>query len=216
MAKLSTALIAAGLVTACSSSSTIAAPKTWFEVEQYTPIQQRQFCDLANEYRSNLSEAFISRNEIKQNKVKQQRQEDLDGLLPEGKFDNWIARVVSVKQVNDQTDPSVDGDVAVVVELKCDVQVGSGQLVVGDSLKWGATIDYNSREYREASKLSSGDFVIVSGEFVTIKDFQPGKKETYYASRPLDSSDLDSSSNKKYGNGEELFLANIKYFASAR
>ena len=47
MAKLSTALIAAGLVTACSSSSTIAAPKTWFEVEQYTPIQQRQFCELA-------------------------------------------------------------------------------------------------------------------------------------------------------------------------
>jgi len=216
MAKLSTALIAAALVTACSSSSTIAAPKTWFEVEQYTPIQQRQFCDLAEEYRSNLSEAFISRNEIKQNKVKQQRQEDLDGLLPEGKFDNWIARVVSVKQVNDQNDPTVDGDVAVVVELKCDVQVGSGQLEVGNSLKWGATIDYNSREYREASKLSSGDFVIVSGEFVTIKDFQPGKKETYYASRPLNSGDLESSTNKKYGNGEELFLANIKYFASAR
>ena len=57
-----------------------------------------------------------SRNEIKINKVKKQRQEDLDALLPYGKFQNWIVKVVSVKQVNTPDNQITDGDSAVVFE----------------------------------------------------------------------------------------------------
>ena len=216
MAKHLSIVVAATALTACVSVATTAAPKSWPEVNNYIPIQQRQFCDLADDYRIDLASAISARNEIKQNMAKKQRQEDLDGLLPGGKFENWIGRVVSVKQVNDPKDPVVDGDAAVVLELWCDVQVGSGQLEVDGSLKWGATIDYDSRQYREAAKLSAGDFAIISGQFVTVKNFVPGKRETFYASRPLESSDLATATNSKYGNGEELFLATINYFASAR
>lgn len=216
MAKNVFFIVTASVLSACVSMTTTAAPKSWPEVDNYIPIQQRQFCDLADDYRINLAVAVSAKNEIKQNKAKKQRQEDLDGLLPGGNFENWIGRVVSVKQVNDPSDKNVDGDAAVVLELWCGVQIGSGQIEVDGSSKWGATINYDSRQYREAAKLSAGDFAIISGQFVTVKNFVPGKRETFYASRPLESSDLTEATNSKYGNGEELFLATINYFASAR
>ena len=74
---------------------------------------------------------------------------------------------------------------------------------------------YNSREYREVSKLSSGQFAIISGAFLKLNEFMPNQKETYYASRPLTSDDLKTIQNTKYGNGDELFLSYITYIAAA-
>ena len=68
----------------------------------------------------------------------------------------------------------------------------------------------------EVSKLSNGEFAIISGTFQKLNDFAPGKKETYYASRPLTNKDLENIKNTRYGNGDELFLAAIKYIASAK
>ena len=55
----------------------VAGPKNWSDAEKYIPIQQKQFCDLKNRFLSNLYNAYFSRNEIKINMVKKQRQEDL-------------------------------------------------------------------------------------------------------------------------------------------
>ena len=148
-------------------------------------------------------------------KARHQKGESLDGLLPEGIFKDWIVKTVSIKQINDQKNKSVDGDAAVVFELLCGTQIGSGQFNIDGELKWGATIKYNSRQYREISKLSNGEFAIISGTFQKINDFAPGKKETFYASRPLTNKDLEEIQNSRYGNGDELFLAYIKYIASA-
>ena len=52
--------------------------------------------------------------------------------------------------------------------------------------------------------------------FKNLNDFAPGQKETYYASRPLTNKDLEDIKNSRYGNGDELFLAAIKYIASAK
>ena len=127
---------------------------------------------------------------MKINKVKKQRQEDLDALLPSGKFENWIVKLVSIKQVNSPQDQNTDGDSAAVFELSCGTQIGSGSFLIDGKLTWGATIKYNSRQYREVSKLSSGQFAIISGTFLKLNDFAPSKKETFYASRPLTSEDL--------------------------
>lgn len=218
MKSVLTAAVVASLVTTVS----YAGPMSWREANNYMPVQQRQFCDLALEYRKDLAEAEASRNDIKINIAKQKRQEDLDALLPEGKFTDWLARVVSVKQVMAPDDDSVDGDVALVTELWCEIQVGSGELEFGGQKKWGATIDHGSRMYREARKVNAGDFVILSGNFLTVQDFQPNQKETFYASRSLTSDELtvraeddDRVDQSKYGNGSELFLANVSYMAAA-
>ena len=48
-------------------------------------------------------------------------------------------------------------------ESHLDNRAGSGTLNIDGKVYWGATIDYDSREYREISKLSSGQFAIISG-----------------------------------------------------
>jgi hypothetical protein len=203
------------LLTLFSCTTVTAGPINWQDAEKYITIQQKQFCDLTDNYVVDLYNAENSRNEIKINKVKKQRQEDLDALLPEGNFQNWIVKVVSVKQVNTPGNQITDGDSAAVFELSCGSQIGSGTLNIDGKVYWGATIDYDSREYREISKLSSGQFAIISGTFLKLNEFLPKQKETYYASRPLTSNDLVDEKNSKYGNGDELFLSYITYIAAA-
>lgn len=203
------------LLTLFSCTTVTAGPINWQDAEKYITIQQKQFCDLTDNYVVDLYNAENSRNEIKINKVKKQRQEDLDALLPEGNFQNWIVKVVSVKQVNTPGNQITDGDSAAVFELSCGSQIGSGTLNIDGKVYWGATIDYDSREHREISKLSSGQFAIISGTFLKLNEFLPKQKETYYASRPLTSNDLVDEKNSKYGNGDELFLSYITYIAAA-
>jgi hypothetical protein len=203
------------LLTLFSCSTVTAGPVDWDGAEKYITIKQKQFCDLKNNHVVNLYNAFDSRNEIKINKVKKQRQEDLDALLPGGKFENWIVKLVSIKQVNSPQNERTDGDSAAVFELSCGSQIGSGTFLIDGKLTWGATIKYNSRQYREVSKLSSGQFAIISGTFLKINDFVPSKKETFYASRPLTSEDLQDEKNSRYSNGDELFLSFINYIAAA-
>lgn len=192
-----------------------AGPENWTEGKTYAPIQQRQFCDLTEKYRQSLTQAFASKNDIKVNLTKKQRQLDLDALIPEGHFQNWVVKIVSVKQVVAPNTPEVDGDAAVVLELWCGTQIGSGAININGNSFWGATIEHGSREYREVAKFQRGNFAIVSGDFMRLADFMPNAKETFYATRPLTSSDLQQASNQMYSNGSELFLARISYLASA-
>ena len=83
---------------ACSQQVT-AGPQTWEEAEQYAPIQQRQFCDLTRKHRRSLTQAVAARNDIKINLTEKQRQLDLDALVPGGYFENWVVKVVSVRQI---------------------------------------------------------------------------------------------------------------------
>ena len=48
-----------------------------------------------------------------------------------------------------------------------------------------------------------------------LNDFLPNQRETFYASRPLTNADLENIKNSKYGNGDELFVAALKYVAAA-
>ena len=203
------------LLTLFSCSTVSAGPVNWDSAEKYITIQQKQFCDLKNNHVVNLYKAINSRNEIKINRIKKQRQEDLDALLPTGKFENWIVKLVSIKQVKSPEDQNTDGDAAAVFELSCGSQIGSGSFLIDGKVNWGATIKYNSRQYREVSKLSSGQFAIISGTFLKLNDFIPSQRETFYASRPLTSEDLENDKNSRYGNGDELFLSFINYIAAA-
>jgi hypothetical protein len=135
--------------------------------------------------------------------------------MPMGKYQNWIVKLVSIKQIKSPKNKNTDGDSAAVFELSCGSQIGSGSFLIDGVLSWGATIKYKSRQYREVSKLSAGDFAIISGVFLKLNEFIPNERETYYASRALTSKDLANLKNNKYGNGDELFLAFLTYIAAA-
>ena len=180
---------------------------SWEDLKSQIEIQQRQFCSLTENFFRQLQEAKKTRNEIRVNLVFMQRQEDLDALIPSGTFKNWIFEVVKIDQVP-------DGSAAVILKLQCDTTVGSGFLDEVSTAKgeegWRATIPYNDRRFRELAKLSTGQFVTASGQFLEVKKFKPGQPETFYASMPIGDHPLVRSMNLL----GELFIADFSYIAA--
>ena len=180
---------------------------SWEDLKSQIEIQQRQFCSLTENFFRQLQEAKKTRNEIRVNLVFMQRQEDLDALIPSGTFDNWIFEVVKIDQVP-------DGSAAVILKLQCDTTVGSGFLdkmnTANGEEGWRATIPYNDRRFRELAKLSTGQFVTASGQFLEVKKFKPGQPETFYASMPIGDHPLVRSMNLL----GELFIADFSYIAA--
>ncbi len=179
---------------------------SWADFKSQIEIQQRQFCALTEGFFQRLQQAKKTNNEIRVNLVFMDRQEDLDALIPEGNFSNWIFKVVKIDQVP-------DGSAAVILKLQCDTTVGSGyldKLIAAGENGWRATIPYNDRRYRELAKLSAGQFVTASGQFLEIKKFKPDQPETFYASMPIG----DHPLVRDMGLIGELFVADFSYIAA--
>ena len=189
-----------------ASDSKSQRPLSWANFQSQIEIQQRQFCSLAENFFYKLQEAKKTKNEIRVNVVFMERQEDIDALIPQGNFSNWIFEVVKIDQVP-------DGSAAVILKLQCDTTVGSGyldELAAAGEDRWRATIPYNDRRYRELAKLSAGQFVTASGQFLEVEKFKPGQPETFYASMPIGSHPLV----KNMGLTGELFVADFSYIAA--
>ena len=182
----------------------------WSNVEDDLTIQQQQFCQLTDRFYNDLNRARVSKNEIKVNMVHKERQENLDALIPQGKINNWIFKVVKIDQVE-------DGSAAVVLGLQCRSFVGSGQTIDikrgmsnKDKKEWRATIPYNDRRFRELAKLDQGQFIVGSGTMLEINAYRPGQKETFYASQQIGEHPLTKGLNLE----GELFIADLSYIAA--
>ncbi len=182
----------------------------WQQLEGDLTIQQQQFCQLTDRFYDNLNVARKSKNEIKVNMVHKERQENLDALIPQGKINNWIFKVVKIDQVE-------DGSAAVVLGLQCRSFVGSGQTIDikrgmsnKDKKEWRATIPYNDRRFRELAKLDQGQFIVGSGTMLEINAYRPGQKETFYASQQIGEHPLTKGLNLE----GELFIADLSYIAA--
>ncbi|MDC1209368.1 hypothetical protein N8011_00460 [Pseudomonadota bacterium] len=187
----------------------IKLPPEWVPFENKMSLQQEQFCQLTNRFFEDIKRATKSGNEIKINIVHKERQENLDGLLPGGKVNNWIFKVVKIDQVE-------DGSAAVVLSLQCKSFVGSGQIHTRStwrkksSKEWRATIPYDDRRFRELAKLDKGQFILGSGVMLEINAFKPGQKETFYASQQIGDHPLAEGLNLE----GELFITDLSYIAA--
>lgn len=192
-----------------TSKSTINLPKEWIPYRYDFSLQQRQFCQLTKRFFGDIVKANASGNEIKINMVHKERQENLDGLLPGGKVNNWIFKVVKIDQIE-------DGSAAVVLSLPCKSFVGSGQIdtksswLKKGSKEWRATIPYEDRRFRELAKLDRGQFIVASGILLEVGAFKPGQIETFYASQQIGEHPLTKGLNLK----GELFIADLTYIAA--
>ena len=172
-------------------------------------LQQLQFCQLTNRFFKDMDKAVSSKNEIRINMVHKDRQQNLDGLLPGGKVNNWIFKVLKIDQVE-------DGSAAVVLSLQCKSYVGSGQVHTKSSWRkksnkeWRATIPYNDRRFRELAKLGVNDFILGSGTLLEVNAFKPGQIETFYASQQIGEHPLTKGLNLE----GELFIADLSYIAA--
>ena len=109
-----------------------------------------------------------------------QRREDLANLIPAGDFQNWVVRAVEVIQAS-------DGSAAVLLQLPCNVLIGSylGSYPCNvDATNFEGTISENSPLYREFAKFNHQDYVLVSGELVTVKEPTPRPLPSYQSFEP--------------------------------
>ena len=187
----------------------IKLPPEWVPFRNDMSLQQKQFCQLTDRFFKDLNNAYKSKNDIKVNIVHRDRQENLDGLVPGGKINNWIFKVVKIDQVE-------DGSAAVVLSLQCESYVGSGQIYTKSSWlrrsnkEWRATIPYEDRRFRELEKLDGGQFILASGTLLEVEAFKPGQIETFYASQQIGEHPLTKGLNLE----GELFIADLSYIAA--
>ena len=192
-----------------NSSYKIKLPSEWIPFQNKMSLQQEQFCQLTNRFFKDMDKAISSRNDIRVNMVHRDRQENMDGLIPSGKINNWIFKVIKIEQVE-------DGSAAVVLKLQCKSFIGSGQIytkstwIKKSNKQWRATIPYNDRRFRELAKLGVNDFILGSGTLLEIEAFKPGQIETFYASQQIGEHPLTKGLNLE----GELFIADLSYIAA--
>jgi hypothetical protein len=169
------------------------------------PLKQMLFCDLVSEYEILLSQALASQNQIRMNLVLKDRKLELDGLLPRGELEGWIGRVNAVTQ-------TADGDAAVLLELPCDVNIGSGITSINGENKWAATIPYGDRMYRELVKVGKGDFVILNAKLLEVDEGELGEPEYKFASNLANDKNLPDN----FKSENETFIAFVNYLVEAK
>ena len=169
------------------------------------PIKQILFCDIIAEYNTLLDEALASQNQIRTNLVLKERKLELDGLLPRGELEGWVARVHAVTQTE-------RGDAAVLLELPCSTNVGSGITSLRGEESWAATIPYGDRMYRELVKVGKGDFVIFNASLLEIDEGELGQPEYKFASNLK----ADKKLPQAFQTDRETFIAIIGYLVEAK
>jgi hypothetical protein len=132
--------------------------EVWISFNPSITVQQRQFCRIIENFRTENAIALQTNNQIKVNQTFKNLVQSLVSLLPDGKFQGWVMRTVYVSQAS-------NGDAEVLLELPCNVFVGSNACDSNPNNFYG-TAPENSRIYTELAKMTVGDFAITSGKFV--------------------------------------------------
>jgi hypothetical protein len=138
------------------------ANDVWINFNPSITVQERQFCRLIENYRAEARAAELSKNQIKVNETVKAFSQAINALLPDGQFQGWVMRSISVAQAN-------DGSADVIFELPCNVYVGSNTCDPNPKNFYG-TVPENSRIYSELAKMTVNDFALVSGRFVYTDD----------------------------------------------
>ena len=79
-----------------------------------------------------------------------ERDQNIDALIPEGKFNNWVGRVVEIYQT-----PNLDAGYS--IELHCAARFSTGQIDIDGNQQWVATAKRGGRfftNFRNCPKTS--------------------------------------------------------------
>jgi hypothetical protein len=168
----------------------------WIARHPAIPVQQQQFCRIVKHFESDIKQIRLVKNEIRENRLYQERQQDFEALLPNGRFENWIVEVDSVTE-------AADGSAAITFKPPCEVMLGSDACQKSGS-KIRATIQSDTLLFREAEKVGSGDFVVVSGAILYASHDSQTQALPQYAS-------IKTGEYCKNTDGREVFVTAVDY-----
>jgi len=92
--------------------------EVWISFNPSISVQERQFCRIVENFRTEYALAVQSNNKIKVNETYRSLTQSLNSLLPDGRFQGWVMRTVGVDQ-------AADGSAEVLLEMPCNIYVGS-------------------------------------------------------------------------------------------
>ena len=130
-------------------------------IEDAKDVKQEAFCRLVETYKTRANEAKNSMNQIKMMAVSQEQADDLKALIKDKKYENWIAQVERVDLVKAGGVAENKYNVKLSAILGCEVTIHSSVEV--DDKKIGEVS--SPILFKQLEKVSSGDFVLISGEF---------------------------------------------------
>jgi len=176
----------------------------WILRKAAIPIQQQQFCHIIEQFEPELRRIEKVSNEIRRNLLFLDRRKDLETLLPQGRFGNWVLHVKEVTQAK-------DGSAAIVLQGPCPVMFGSDTCERNGS-KISATVQKNTPMFRELTKLGNDDYVVASGTilFLTHEDqVQELQEEAVYTPGEYCS---DNAGTKI----QDVFVTDLNYLVQLR
>lgn len=133
-------------------------------IEDAKDVKQEAFCRLVETYKTRANEAKNSMNQIKMMAVSQEQADDLKALIKDKKYENWIAQVKRVDLVKAGGAAENKYNVKLSADLGCGVTgVTIHSSVEVDDKKIGEVS--SPILFKQLEKVSSGDFVLISGEF---------------------------------------------------
>ena len=130
-------------------------------IEDAKDVKQEAFCRLVKTYQTRANKAKDSMNQIKMMAVSQEQADDLKALIKDKKYENWIAQVERVDLVKAGGAAENKYNVKLSADLGCGVTIHSSVEV--DDKKIGEVS--SPILFKQLEKVSSGDFVLISGEF---------------------------------------------------
>lgn len=179
-------------------------PNSWMLRVAAVPVQQQQFCRIVDQFYDRLSDIYKARNDIKRNALYRDRKISLATLLPRGEFQNWVVQIKEVTQ-------AADGSAAVMLQPPCRAMLGS-DACQKDGSKIRATIQPSSVLFRELERVSSGDFVIVSGKILYAESTNTDQPLPTYAVYQAGSHCSASAEGKQ----SDVFVTEINYLVQLR
>ncbi|MBS7803169.1 hypothetical protein KIH24_01135 [Rhizobiales bacterium TNE-4] len=179
-------------------------PKDWMMRVSSVPVQQQQFCRIIDRFFDELDDISATKNEIKKRIAYRDRINDISALLPKGRFENWVVRVLGIKLLK-------DGSAAVILQPPCRAVIGTDMCLNNSDVISGA-VKADSSMYRELAKVSAGDFVVVSGSIVAVESDSSNTAQTIPALYEPGKNCADSDIVKK----QDYFVSQLSYLAALK
>lgn len=178
----------------------------WLDLERYLAVQEVRFCQILSNYKEKAKAAEESKNQLRQNLVARDRDNDIAALIPNGNFDDWVAKVVEIYAT-----PS--GDAAFLLRLPCEVTFGSGKLSSKKDLDgvYAATAKQGGLIYNQLAQLAEGDTVLISGKILTYDDIGALNEQLKFVTTLVKDEKIKTSESKSR-NAPDYF-SNISYLS---
>ena len=108
-------------------------------------VKEAAFCKVLDSYTKQINDALASKNDIRVERVRKKQRTDIQALMPNKEFQDWIIMVGSIKVDN-------------LMNATLEATLPCHKTIVGQKIP-----ETNEMAYEQLADVGKGDFVLVTG-----------------------------------------------------